>query len=240
MPLSRLIDFREYPSGPSAYERACVEISALASDDHVALFVDENPRFLLPRLEHVLGRTLYACVERQHTLLWYVEVARTSDALRPEQLSEIMSRDHVRLHRMFVEAEQLLRHRQDAGLPMMARFATQMSRHIYIESQVLAPLLSCDLLEDAGGPVATMRRDHEKVAHALSDLIHLLATPPVPVGSLNPLTKLFSALLSGHETREETLIFPLWDSALRQRHDAPAILDMVETELRPAVLRRRH
>ncbi|MHB1587800.1 MAG: hemerythrin domain-containing protein [Acidiferrobacteraceae bacterium] len=240
MSLSCLIDFRECPSGPSAYEHACVELSALANDDHIALFVDENPRFLLRRLEHVLGRALYACIERQHILLWYVEVACTSDALRPRQLSEIMSRDHVRLYRMFVEAEQLLRHRRDAGLPMMARFATQMCRHIYTESQILAPLLSCDLLEDAGGPVATMRRDHLKIAHALSDLTDLLATPPVPAGSLNPLIRLFSALLSGHETREETLIFPLWDSALRQRHDAPAILDMVETELRPAILRRSH
>lgn len=240
MPPSCLIDFREHPSGPSAYEHACAEISALSNDDHVTLFVDEHPRFMLRRLEHVLGRTLYACIERQHTLLWYVEVARTSGALRPRQLSEIMSRDHVRLHRMFVEAEQLLRRRQHAGLPMMARFATQMCRHIYTESQVLAPLLSCDLLEDAGGPVATMRRDHLKIAHALFDLTHLLATPPVPAGSLNPLTKLFSAILSGRETREETLIFPLWDSALRQRHDARAILNVVETELRPAVLQRSH
>lgn len=238
MPLSCLIGFREYPSGPSAYEHACVEISALAHDDHIALFVDENPRFLLRRLEHVLGRALYACIEHQHILLWYVEVACTSDALRSRQLSEIMSRDHVRLHRTFVEAEQLLWHRQDAGLPMMARFVTQMCRHIYTESQVLAPLFSCDLLEDSDGAIATMRRDHEKVAHALSDLTHLLATPPVPAGSLNPLTKLFSALLNGRETPEETLIFPLWDSALRQRQDAPAILDMVETEMRPAVLRR--
>ncbi len=240
MPQYGLIDFREHLSGPSAYERACVEIGTLADDDHVALWVAENPRFLLRRLEHVLGWTLYACIKRQHTLLWYVEVARTPEALRPIHLSDLMIRDHVRLHRMFVEAQQLLQTRQDAGRSMMARFVAKMCHHIYTESQILAPLLSCDFMEDPEGPVATMRRDHEKVAHTLSHLNTLLATPKVPFRSLNTLTRRFSAALSMHKTREETLIFPLWDSALQQRHDAGAILHLVETELNAAALRRSH
>ncbi|MHB1950870.1 MAG: hemerythrin domain-containing protein [Acidiferrobacteraceae bacterium] len=235
-----MIDFREHLSGPSAYERACIEIGTLADDNYVALWVEENPRFLLRRLERVLGRTLHACIKRQHTLLWYVEVARTKEALRPIRLSDLMIRDHVRLHRMFVEAAQLLYTRQDAGRSMMARFVNKMCHHIYTESQILAPLLSSDLMEHPEDPVATMRRDHEKVAHTLSHLGCLLATPKVPVRSVNALTRRFSATLKMHKTREENLIFPLWDSALQQRHDAGAIFQVIEAELDTAVLPRSH
>ncbi|MHB1530234.1 MAG: hypothetical protein ACYDDA_07560 [Acidiferrobacteraceae bacterium] len=240
MSMYRLMDLRERPPGMSAHQHAYHGIRDLPERDYVALFVEENPRFLQRRLERLLGHPLFTRIERHRDMLWYVEIGRTPQALNPCGIGDLMCRDHVRLNRIFLESERLLLARHPEGVPLMARFAVLMARHIYVESQILAPLLSPDQLGHAQAPVAIMRQGHGEIAREIAIMVQFLDTRPVDLDGLTAVADLVAATVLPGELGEETRVFPLWDHALRARGDTGKILRDIQLQLHASIAPRGH
>ncbi len=240
MSMYRLMDLRERPLGMSAHQHAYYGIRDLPERDYVALFVEENPRFLQRRLERLLGHRLFTRIERHRDMLWYVEISRAPQALNPLGVGDLMSRDHIRLNRLFLESERLLRARQPEGVPLMTRFAIRMARHIYIESQLIAQLLSSDQLGDMQHPVSIMRRNHDEIARELATMVQFLDAHPVDLDGLIVSAGLVAAMGLSSEFYEETRVFPLWDHRLRARGDIGKILRDIQLQLYASIAPRGH
>jgi len=75
-----LIDLRLRPPGTHAHQYVYEQMKGLDHCDELVMRVDENPRFLLCRLQAMLESSLFCHIERHREFLWHLTLSRSPAA----------------------------------------------------------------------------------------------------------------------------------------------------------------
>ena len=229
---TRYLDLRSTPPGMPAHTYAFYALRDLEPGTEMVLISAEDPALLLKQLQLQLrNRLCWQCVREQQ--VWRVSIRRREDT-EASTLQDILSRDHERLDALLVGTLTRLRARGPiAATPEVMEFLEGLRRHIAVENNLLAPAFPSLYGPEEDNPVATMLREHEDIAKQTIMIEELFReTDPDPVEA-EIWFGLLAAALSKHEYREETRLFPLWDTLLRRYADAGALIQQVRAGLVP-------
>ncbi len=216
----RTVDLRQR-GDLAAHSYAYYMLRTLEPGQVCELIADEDPRLLMDGVSLQLrGRIHWELVE-EGPPLWKVRV-RPRDDTPAGSLTDLLSRDHERLDRLFAHALACV-NRTDvaAAQPYMHAFGAGIRRHLRVENEVLAPAFVAPRDPLGADPTSTMLREHDQILEQVA-MIETCLEDAAAAGDGEPLNEAvtFMALLSGtlakHEHREEQNLFPHWDRALAQ------------------------
>ncbi len=229
---TRYLDLRSSPAGMQVHTYAFYALRDLEPGAEVVLISAEDPALLLKQLQLQLrNRLWWQCVREQQ--VWRVSIRRREDT-EASTLQDLLSRDHERLDALLVRAlAQLRACSASAATPEVMEFLQELRRHIEVENGLLAPAFPTLYGPEEDNPVATMLREHEdivKQTKIIEELFHEAAPDPAEAEIW---FGLLAAALSKHEYREETRLFPLWDTLLSRNPDADTLIQQVRAGLAP-------
>lgn len=226
---SYILDLRMCPAGVPAHRYATRALDGLRPGECVTLLSGENPRVVLRELKQRLGDALDWTIERRREQLWHVGLRLRG----PEHvnLHDLLSRAHVRLDAQFMQ----LTHRVRAGETADARaalrdYGERLRRHVQAENDLLVPALPHVVNGVNESPLAVMRREQDDILGQLA-IIEELFENGAPLSEIDTWLGMLAATLAKHEFREETIVFPQWERALRMKADAATLLDQVAKAL---------
>jgi len=154
------------------------------------------------------------------------------DTVAPETITELLSRDHERLDRLFAIALQHAnRGEVEAVQALVEEFYVSQCRHLYAENDVLTPRFGLPRADDRNDATSAMLDEHDNILGELDQIRELLALGDT--GMVAAMMAILSGTLAKHEGREESNLFPQWDAALR-RHPDPELLPRVQAILEGA------
>ena len=229
---TRYLDLRSAPPGMPWHTYAFYALRDLEPGMEMVLISAEDPALLLKQLQLQLrNRLWWQCVREQQ--VWRVSIRRREDT-EASTLQDILSRDHERLDVLLVRALMRLRARgASAATPEVMEFLEGLRHHIAVENNLLAPAFPSLYGPEEDNPVTTMLREHEDIAKQTLVIGELFReADPDPVEA-EIWFGLLAAALSKHEHREETRLFPLWDTLLSRNGDAATLIQRVRAGLVP-------
>ena len=138
-------------------------------------------------------------------------------------VSELLGSDHRRLDAILADAKRGLAAGDVAGAAArFAAFREGLERHIVAEEEVLFPAFEALTGLSGGGPTQVMRAEHAELRRLLDELAASLAR-----GGDEERTSLFgvlSGLIRAHNGKEERILYPMTDQALRDAPEREAVL----------------
>ncbi len=128
-------------------------------------------------------------------------------------ITEQFGADHDRLDELFAGFQSLKRRDPAAAKEKFKAFLKGLTRHIVWEEDVLFPLFEERTGMTDSGPTAVMRQEHRRIKGHL-DAIH----DKVRVGDpdSDAAEKALLELLSAHNMKEESILYPAIDAGLDQ------------------------
>ncbi|SCX93958.1 hemerythrin domain-containing protein [Thiohalorhabdus denitrificans] len=189
------------------------------------LLFAEEPSLLMQAVALMMRNRFHWEVAEADHGTWRVRVV-DRDAVEPDSLTELLSRDHERLDRLFAIALQHANKGEvDAALPLVESCYQGLRRHIYCENDVLAPHFGIPEESPHGDPTNTMLHEHDNILQELAEIREMASLGEAADASMiAALMGILSGGLAKHEGREEQNLFPQWDAALR-REPAPGLLE---------------
>lgn len=232
MDTSHTLDLRQEAPG-TAQLAAIAAVRELPRGHRLVLISAEPPGLLMQSL-NVYFRNDLAWEDREVAPgTWRCEVRHRADTAATDVL-DLLTRDHKRLDELFARALQLVNAgRVEAAAPLMAEFGEGLRRHVRAENDLLVPAFASRREGGGEDPVAIMLREHEEILSQLG-LIEFYFEEGVPAaGEVAAFCAILSGTLAKHEHREETLLFPVWNSLLRGWVDSEGavLLDRVQAVL---------
>lgn len=204
------------------------------------VFADE-PTLLMQAVALMLRNRIHWEVTGAEEGAYRVRVV-DRDTVAPDSLTDLLSRDHERLDRLFAVALQHANRGEIAeAAPLIESCYQALRRHIYCENEVLAPHFG---IPEGGGPESDpthqMIHEHDNILGELGEIRELAALEEAADTSMvAALMGILSGTLAKHEGREESNLFPRWEAALKRAPDpqllerAKAILDGAEDDRVP-------
>jgi hypothetical protein len=102
----------------------------------------------------------------------------------------------------------------DGARPLVAEFATGLRRHLEVENELLARALPAVVAPDGTDHVGIMRREHDEILAQLLEVEATFAAEAPETWEVEPFVAILSGTLAKHEYREESNLFPHWQSAV--------------------------
>lgn len=209
------------------------QLRNLARGHEVTVLAYEDPQILLEALTLELRNGIYWDTTQAGPPVWKIRVRRREDVVARD-LVDLLTRDHVRVDRLFATAL----HRCNAGdmavaLPSFKAYATCLRYHVESENEVVVPVLSLERSPSGNDPTSIMLREHEEIIEHTVMIEEMIDEGVDDPGMLAPFFAIISGQLAKHEWREENNLFPQWVSILRNE---PAIADELFPKVRGLIL----
>lgn len=207
--MNTTLDLREAPV-TRITQAAYYALRDLSHGETVTLYTRVDPRMNLDAVNLQLRNGIRWTIEQPAADAWVATVHRSDDVVA-EDLFDALKRDHKKLDQLFGMGI----HRVDAGALGEARqhvseFLARLKRHLAFENEVLAPALKGPL---APPTVEAMVADHRDIL-AQAEMIDACFAELEPEAALiGPLMAILAGMLSKHELREESQVFPYWHAA---------------------------
>ncbi|HKJ70706.1 MAG TPA: hemerythrin domain-containing protein [Gammaproteobacteria bacterium] len=194
------------------------------------VFADE-PTLLMQAVALMLRHRIHWDVSEATPGAYRVRVV-DRDTVEPETLTDLLSRDHERLDRLFAVALQHANRGEIAeAAPLIETCREGLRRHIYCENEVLAPHFGIPEGGPESDPTNQMIHEHDNILGELDQIRELTAMEELADASMiAALMGILSGGLAKHEGREEANLFPRWEAALR-RSPEPALLERAKAIL---------
>ncbi|MHB1677180.1 MAG: hemerythrin domain-containing protein [Sulfuriferula sp.] len=202
-------------------------VTGLQRGECIYLLTGQEPSLMLQSLNLQLRHRLNWQTEEEAPGKWRVLIRHRED-VAPNDLMDILSRDHQRLDELFSLALKFANSGQpNEAVPLIIEFAAGLKRHVHVENDILVPVFRGPNTE----PVATMLREHDDILVQMAIIeSYCTGREPVQVWELASFLAILSGTMAKHENREEQNLFPQWDSALRHAslEDRQALLAQVQ------------
>src|SRR5262249_47217343 len=128
---------------------------------------------------------------------------------------DYLHRDHVRLDALFESAHRLVKEGScERAAGVFGEFRSGLVRHIRMEEEVLFPAFERVTGFGKGGPTAVMRTEHVEILHLLEEMSGCLTAPDLDPGRFSDLRTALLEVLSGHNAKEEHVLYPMTDRSL--------------------------
>lgn len=185
-------------------------LKELAPGQSVVLVTAQEPTLMMQSLDLQLGHKL-AWAITEADAHWRVVVRHRADA-PARDVFDLLLRGHRHLDRLLARSQRLLNDGDvAAGGPLVLEFARLLTRHMYVEDEMLAPFFS-----EGGGEneaAAVMQREHADILAQLELIEDCLHETAAGAGEVSAFCAILSGTLAKHEHREENNLFPLWRAA---------------------------
>lgn len=217
-------------SVPPSRRRGAVlnAVDALHPGQSLRLLASEAPDLLLAAINNHLRGTLRWQVERAAEAGFAVTLLRTED-VSPQGVIDLLLRHHQRLDVLLGQG--LRRHEVgdgSAAAPVLAEFGRALRGHIAVENDVLVPRFGAPRSPLGDDPTSVMLREHEEILQQL--ILAEAALEEEGSGAASAFLAILSGTLAKHEHREETGLFPSWETALERA--PPAEREALFAEMR--------
>lgn len=202
------------------------------TDQPLELVFFDEPTMLMQAVALMLRNRIHWEITESAPGAYRVRVV-DRDTVAPETLTDLLSRDHERLDRLFAIALQHANKGEIAeAKPLIESCRQGLQRHIYCENEVLAPHFG---IPEGGShesdPTHQMIHEHDNILGELDQIRELAAMEELADASMiAALMGILSGTLAKHEGREEANLFPRWDAALK-RHPEPELLNRAQAIL---------
>jgi len=209
--IARVLDVR---ADPDDGETVLDAFDALTAGQSVTVLAPSEPRELLGRLQ----------AERKGMFEWSLLAAgpasfrvritrRPADRGASREVAEALAWDHDRLDALEQQAFECLAAGNAAGArDAWGEFTVGLRRHIRFEEQLLFPTFEERLgIPPAAGPTAVMRAEHREIEALIEAIGRALAGE----GAALPLRARLHGVLGEHNVKEERILYPATDRALR-------------------------
>jgi len=194
------------------------------------VFADE-PTLLMQAVALMLRNRIHWEITEATEGAYRVRVVNR-ETVAPESLTDLLSRDHERLDRLFaIGLQHANRGELEAVQPLVEAFYVSQCRHLYAENDVLTPHFGLPRSEDRNDATSAMLDEHDNILGELDQIRELLALGDT--GMVSAMMAILSGTLAKHEGREEANLFPQWDAALRKNPD-PDLLPRIQAILEGA------
>ncbi len=228
MSCCHVLDLRLRPQGltPSMY--LYPQLRELRPGTRLRIWSPDEPTLLMAQLQNHLRHALvWSAVTDGQGYLITLHIRSPEEAL---SLTDTMRRDHDDMDYALVAALEALRDaRPGVAVAAMTRLDHALRVHILIENELLAPLTA----HCAAEPTALMRREHDDILLQLDAIAEACAGGD-QAHELDIWLSLLAASLNKHEFREETLLFPAWERAVRDDAGRQPLLAEVRRRLAAA------
>jgi hemerythrin-like domain-containing protein len=232
------IDLRAEPRPRMA---AFATLQEKGTDQPLEFVFSDEPTLLMQAVALMLRHRIHWDITDASDGAYRVRVV-DRDTVEPDSLTDLLSRDHERLDRLFAVALQHANRGEIAeAAPLIESCYQGLRRHIYCENEVLAPHFGIPEGGDhESDPTHQMIHEHDNILGELNQIRELAAMEELADASMiAALMGILSGSLAKHEGREESNLFPRWEAALKRQPDpeilerAKAILDGAEDEKVP-------
>ena len=200
--------------GACADRKAAVlaAFDALGPGESLVVVNDHLPRGLLLHFQEQRPGAFEWSPLAEGPETWRVEITRRKEA-GPREVTEALAWDHDRLEALEQEA---FDSRADGDFATAAAvygvFVRGLRRHIGFEEEVLFPEFEARMgLSPEAGPTAVMRFEHRAIEGLLAEIEAGIGNPSADVD--RPRAALHQ-VLSGHNLKEERVVYPGTDRAL--------------------------
>jgi len=195
----------------------------------VELLTTTEPELLMRSLDLQLGHKLAWTTEGQGPP-WRTVVRHREDA-PPSDVIDLLQREHRRLDGLLAHATRLLNQgNASEAAPVLKHFVRDLTRHLQVEDEVIAPILSPGVDQDEA--CATMLREHADIALQLK-LIEDSLRGDGDAADASTYCAILAGTLAKHEYREDQTVLPSWRVALvrRSAEEGAALLRRVRALL---------
>jgi uncharacterized protein (DUF2249 family) len=208
----RIVDLRAEP--PARVQTAAFyAVRDLGPGEAVTLVTAADPGLVLESLNLQL-RDALAWETAVAAGAWRATVRRREDTA-PSGVIDLLVRDHHRLDGLFAVALRRVNANDlDGARPLVAEFATGLRRHLEVENELLARDLPAVVAPDGTDHVGIMRREHDEILAQLLEVEATFAAEAPETWEVEPFVAILSGTLAKHEYREESNLFPHWQSAV--------------------------
>lgn len=124
-----------------------------------------------------------------------------------------MSADHDRLEGLFSDYEKMKGPAMRKAERKFGEFREGLERHIIWEEDILFPIFEERTGMRASGPTEVMRNEHLQIRRYLAAIHDLLRAGD---GRTDELERSLFAVLGGHNSKEENVLYPWIDSTLSE------------------------
>ncbi len=202
-----------------AHTRAYYTLRELQPGQVFEVWLDQDPGLLMDAVGLQLRHGIHWEPVVPGPPLWKLRV-RPREDVDPTDLVDLLTRDHLRIDRLFASAL----HRVNAGdlegaAPDFHAYVEGLRHHIQVENELIVPLLDLPRRPDGQDPTSVMLREHDEILEQTTMLEHEFAEGVDQAWAVAPFFALISGALAKHEGREEQNLFPRWSRALRTRPD---------------------
>lgn len=212
---SNLIDLCAEPAS-RVQSAAFYALKELAPGHSVVLVTAREPSLMMQSLDLQLGHKL-AWTITEEGARWRVIVLHRADA-PPRDVFDLLQREHQRLDALLAQALRLLNEGDAAAAsPVLVDFARSLTRHLYIEDELLTPFFSESAAREE--PVAMMVLEHAELMAQLELVEDCLQQTTAGAGEVSAFCAILSGTLAKHEYREEHNVFPLWRAAWARKSE---------------------
>lgn len=214
-----VLDLRLTPPGITVPSYAYSVLRESRPGELLWMWSPDEPALLMAQLQTHLRHTLvWSATPDGHGFLIKLHVRGPDE---PLSLTDTLRRDHDTLDKQLVAALSFVAARcWDEAVLAVAYVDRGLRAHILLENDTLSALASEKEVE----PTAIMRREHNDILAQLDILADVCGSSAEQCRELDTWLSLIAATLNKHEFREETLLFPAWERALRHRPDAASLL----------------
>ncbi|MCK9187691.1 hemerythrin domain-containing protein [Acidithiobacillus sp.] len=178
----------------------------LAVGQHVQVLADTDPSAMMRAVAFQLRDAISWRFETDGKL-WRIDVQPRAEA-EAKDVVDLLTWDHYRLDRLF--ADVLAAANENRIVDAEAIFKDYwigLRRHVHLENNVLGPTLGGGAEK---GPLADMLFEHDSIIVQSRLLEETLLEKDY--GILPALCAVLSGSLAKHENREETTLFPIWQT----------------------------
>ena len=195
---------------------AFYQVKDLARGHSLTLLTAQDPALTMHSLNLQLRNNLRWKISREQDR-WCVLVQRAEDVEASDVL-DLLKRDHKRLDELFshvIHATDLSD--MTAATRYVGEFSKGMRLHLEVEKNLLAQAITAPRDPHGNDPTSAMLQEHEDILIQTLTIISCFEEKLTPnPGDVAPLLAILAGYLSKHEAREETLLFPLWQAALKK------------------------
>ncbi|MFA9460208.1 hemerythrin domain-containing protein [Thiohalorhabdus sp. Cl-TMA] len=191
----------------------------------------EEPTLLMQAVSLMVRNRIHWDLVDGEEEAWRVRVV-DRDSVEPDSLTDLLSRDHERLDRLFgIALQHANKGEIAAALPLVEACHQGLRRHIYCENDVLAPHFGIPEATAQDDPTSTMIQEHRTILQEMAEIRDMARLEEAADASMiAALMGILSGSLAKHEGREEQNLFPKWEAAMR-RDPHPELLARAKTIL---------
>ncbi|MFN2348558.1 MAG: hemerythrin domain-containing protein [Thioalkalivibrio sp.] len=202
-----------------AHTRAYYTLKELGPAQVFDVLIDQSPEMLMEAVSLQLRHGIHWQIDAAGPPLWRLSVRRRED-VQPVDLVDLLTRDHLRIDRLFASALHKVNAEDLAGAePDFRAYATGLRRHLQIENELIVPLLDLPRHPSGQDPTSVMLREHEEILEQTAMLESSFDEGVEAAWEVAPFFALISGALAKHEGREEANLFPHWARVLRSLPD---------------------